>query len=57
MIVGFIDTTCSPSSVYGAYNALKSEDKKIINEIDMGHAIRGSFSESIKWMKEIITKQ
>ncbi len=57
IIVGFIDTTCSPSSVYSAYNALKSEDKKIINEIDMGHAIRGSYYESIKWMKEIITKE
>ena len=57
VIVGFIDTTCSPSSIYAAFNAIRSKDKKIINELDMGHAIRPSFHDSVKWMKEIITKE
>lgn len=34
--VGFIDTTCPPSSVYAAYNALKSK-KGIYNDIPSGH--------------------
>lgn len=34
---GFIDTTCPPSSVYAAYNALPIE-KKIYNDIPAGHA-------------------
>ena len=57
VIVGFIDTTCCPSSVYSAFNALKSEDKKIINEIDMMHAIRQSYTDSVKWMQEYISKE
>ncbi len=34
--VGFIDTTCPPSSVYAAYNAL-STPKEIYNDIAAGH--------------------
>ncbi|MFH1268292.1 MAG: acetylxylan esterase, partial [Planctomycetota bacterium] len=37
MSVGFIDTTCPPSSCYAAYNNLKGP-KEIINEPLMGHA-------------------
>ncbi|MDD5726936.1 MAG: acetylxylan esterase [Victivallales bacterium] len=36
MTAGFIDTTCPPSSVYAAYNAVKSK-KRIINNIASGH--------------------
>jgi cephalosporin-C deacetylase len=34
--VGFIDTTCPPTSVYAAYNAL-SASKQIFNDITSGH--------------------
>ena len=34
--VGFIDTTCPPSSVYAAYNALPTE-KGMFNDIASGH--------------------
>jgi cephalosporin-C deacetylase-like acetyl esterase len=34
--VGFIDTTCPPTSVYAAYNALRAE-KGIFNDIPSGH--------------------
>ena len=56
VIVGFIDKTCSPSSVYAAFNSIPSTDKAIVNELDMGHACRKSYSEAQAWMKGIITK-
>jgi len=34
--VGFIDTTCPPTSVYAAYNALPTK-KEIFNDITAGH--------------------
>jgi cephalosporin-C deacetylase-like acetyl esterase len=34
--VGFIDTTCPPTSVYAAYNALAAA-KEIFNDIPSGH--------------------
>lgn len=34
--VGFIDTTCSPTTVYAAYNTLKTR-KDIFNDIAVGH--------------------
>lgn len=37
MTVGFIDTTCPPSSVYAAYNQIKGP-KQIENDIPSGHA-------------------
>lgn len=36
--VGFIDSTCAPTSVYAAYNNLPGK-KQIINEPLMGHAV------------------
>jgi len=36
--VGFIDTTCAPTSVYAAYNNLPGR-KQIVNEPLMGHAV------------------
>ncbi|MBI5395038.1 MAG: acetylxylan esterase [Verrucomicrobia bacterium] len=35
--VGFIDTTCPPSSVYAAYNAVPGK-KEIYNDVPSGHA-------------------
>jgi cephalosporin-C deacetylase-like acetyl esterase len=49
--VGFIDRTCSPSSVYAAYNAIKAP-KKIINEPNMGHSSSKEFNRfANKWIK------
>lgn len=36
LTAGFIDRTCSPSSVYAAYNAINSK-KQIINNVTAGH--------------------
>ena len=35
--VGFIDATCSPSSVYAAFNSIPSEQKAIFHETKLGH--------------------
>jgi cephalosporin-C deacetylase-like acetyl esterase len=35
--VGFIDTTCPPTGVYAAYNALPIR-KSIFNDVKSGHA-------------------
>ncbi len=56
VIVGFIDMTCSPSSVYAAFNGIPSTDKAIVNELDMGHSTRKSYSDAQAWMKGILTK-
>jgi cephalosporin-C deacetylase-like acetyl esterase len=48
---GFIDSTCSPSSVYAAYNTIKSP-KMMFNEPDMGHSQSKRFSEyQAEWLK------
>ncbi|MCA9137545.1 MAG: acetylxylan esterase [Planctomycetales bacterium] len=50
MSVGFVDSTCPPSSCYAAYNALRGP-KSIINEPAMGHAapehIKQAFFEKV----------
>jgi len=38
VIVGFSDTCCPPTDVYGAYNVIKSKDKEIANAIGSGHS-------------------
>ena len=38
LTVGFIDTSCPPTGVYAAYNAL-SGPKRIFNDIPSGHAL------------------
>lgn len=50
VIVGFADTTCSPSSVYAAYNQILSKDKQIINEIDMAHSVKPSYAQQNDWL-------
>lgn len=50
--VGFIDTTCPPTSVYAAYNALKTE-KGIFNDIPSGHT---NSPAAQKAMREAVTK-
>lgn len=51
MSVGFIDSSCSPSSVYAAYNVIKSP-KQMFNEPAMGHSQSKRFSEyQFEWLK------
>jgi len=49
--VGFIDPTCSPSSVYAAYNTIQSP-KMIFNAPAMAHTIPKRFKDyQTKWLK------
>ncbi|MBU4460405.1 MAG: acetylxylan esterase [Verrucomicrobia bacterium] len=48
--VGFIDTTCPPTGVYAAYNALSGR-KQIFDDIPTGHA---NSPEAMKAMREAI---
>jgi cephalosporin-C deacetylase-like acetyl esterase len=45
--VGFIDTTCPPTSVYAAYNALKGT-KEIFNDPPSTHAVSASASQAMR---------
>ncbi|MBR4415416.1 MAG: acetylxylan esterase [Victivallales bacterium] len=57
VIVGLADRTCSPSSVYAAYNRIPSSDKKITSEVGMGHEVWPSYSKEIAWMKNYLKKR
>ena len=57
VIVGLADRTCSPSSVYAAYNQIPSRDKQIISEVGMGHEVWPSYSKEIAWMKNYLLKR
>lgn len=50
--VGFIDTTCPPTSVYAAYNALPIQ-KQIFNDVKSGHA---NSPEATKAMTDVAMK-
>jgi cephalosporin-C deacetylase-like acetyl esterase len=55
MTVGFIDQTCSPTSVYAAYNNITSK-KEIINRPTMGHAFpKELIAEFDRRVKEHVT--
>jgi cephalosporin-C deacetylase-like acetyl esterase len=47
MTVGFIDTTCPPTSVYAAYNALKGE-KEIFNDPPSTHALSAGATNAMR---------
>ena len=57
VIVGLADRTCSPSSVYAAYNRIPSSDKKITSEVGMGHECWPSYSKEITWLKGYLKKR
>ncbi|MBP5640625.1 MAG: acetylxylan esterase [Victivallales bacterium] len=57
VIVGLADRTCSPSSVYAAYNQIPSSDKQIISEVGMGHECWPSYNKQITWLKEYLRKR
>lgn len=52
VIVGFVDQTCSPSSVYSAFNAIPSQDKQMTNVVDMSHEARKLYYDMVNaWLK------
>lgn len=56
VMVGYADTTCCPSSVYAAYNRILAADKRMADEVGMGHSARSSYQEAIAWVIETIKK-
>lgn len=56
IIVGFADTTCPPSSVYAAWNAIPSRNKHIIDEIGMGHQVRPSYNQALNKQEVLLLK-
>ena len=54
--VGFIDTTCSPSSVYAAFNMIPSKDKEMLIEPHRGHATGEKSAQIMQWVKEAVKK-
>ncbi len=54
--VGFIDTTCSPSSVYAAYNVIPSKNKEILHEPLLGHRTGKKNIDAVNWMIQEVTK-
>ena len=50
--VGFIDQTCSASSVYAAYNTIPAKDKVILDEVKFGHSVGPKYREAEKWILE-----
>jgi len=51
LTVGFIDTTCSPSSVYAAFNVIPAKDKAILTEPHRGHATGTQAGVVMQWVK------
>ncbi len=47
LTVGFIDTTCPPTSVYAAYNALAGP-KEIFNDPPSPHAVSSQAGEAMR---------
>ncbi|MBE6428032.1 MAG: acetylxylan esterase [Planctomycetaceae bacterium] len=54
--VGFIDTTCSPSSVYAAFNVIPAKDKEMLTETHRGHATGEKSNQIMNWVKENVKK-
>ncbi|MBR5415965.1 MAG: acetylxylan esterase [Thermoguttaceae bacterium] len=56
VIVGFIDVTCSPSSVWSAYNAIPSADKEMLLEQKLGHQYGEKYQQALDWLCETVGK-
>ena len=56
VIVGFIDVTCSPSSVWSAYNAIPSADKEMLLEQKLGHGYGEKYQQALDWLCETVGK-
>jgi len=57
VIVGLVDSTCPPSSVYAAFNEIASSEKTIVPEPDMGHFWPASYGQSIAKMMKYFQKK
>lgn len=44
---GLIDTTCPPTTVYRAYNAIPAQDKAMVPYSNMGHAVPKDWSQRL----------
>ena len=54
MIVGFSDTTCPPTAVYSAFNALASTDKEIVNALVSTHHLAADVTDAVNtWELEL----
>lgn len=52
MTVGFTDGCCAPASVYAAFNAIPSRDKKMFDGLGMGHTVRYDlYHKCDKWLE------
>lgn len=56
VMVGYADVTCCPSSVYAAFNRIPAADKRMDDEVGMGHSARGSYQAATAWVIETIKK-
>ncbi|MBQ3387639.1 MAG: acetylxylan esterase [Thermoguttaceae bacterium] len=54
VIVGFIDVTCSPSSVWSAYNAIPSAEKEMLPERELGHQNGEQYRQALDWLCETV---
>ncbi len=52
--VGLIDETCSPGSIYSAYNAIPARDKEILIEPNLGHANGAKFEAARAWLLDFL---
>lgn len=48
--VGFIDLTCSPSSVYAAYNVIPTKEKEMVIETKLGHRTGEGYTKAFQWL-------
>lgn len=55
--VGFIDQTCSPSSVWSAFNVIQSSDKRMILEPKLGHSNGKGFQDAMEWLKATVSRE
>ena len=51
---GLIDETCSPASVFAAYNAIPAADKEILIEPRLAHANGVKYEEASAWLLDFV---
>lgn len=52
VVAGYADVTCSPASVWAAYNSIPSKDKGIECGIGMGHGVRREYYDKLRAWSE-----
>ena len=51
---GLIDVTCSPASVFSAYNAIPAADKEILVEPNLAHANGVKYEQARAWLLDFV---